>query len=131
MSGRWLDEGENLVANVFFGNQDLYLGLYTDPTTEPVESGQITDLTEPSGNGYARIKLDKTQWSIVGSLASYAQQTFTANGGAWGNVYGYFITDTSVGESGALLIAVEQFSGAPLNVGNGDSVKVSCKVYVS
>jgi len=37
--GKWLDEGENLVANVFFGNQDLYLGLYTDPTTEPVESG--------------------------------------------------------------------------------------------
>lgn len=125
-----VDEGENRVLNILFGAQavdaTLYLGLYTN-TTEPAESANLAAITEPSGNGYARIALSRgANWTISADLATYLEQTFTATG-SWGNVYGYFIATSSDG-SGKLL-AVEQFSNGPYNVqNNGDSVKVTPKV---
>ena len=58
--------------------------------------------------------------------------TFTADspGAGWGNQYGYFITDVASGTAG-LLIAVENFSDGPYNVGAGDSIKITGKVTVS
>lgn len=129
---KWVDEGELRVAQILFGAQavdaTLYLGLYTN-TTEPLETANLAALTEPSGNGYARIALSRGSWTVTGDYAQYAQQTFTANGGNWGNVYGYFIA-TSADGSGKLL-GVEQFTGAPFVVNDGDSVKVTPKITVA
>lgn len=135
MAGKLVNGGENRIANILYKatavEATLYLGLYTDPTTEPAETAVLADLTEPTGNGYARIALTRGSWTITADLAEYAQQIFTASGGTWGNVYGYFITDIESGISGGILEFVEQFSEAPLNVGNGSSIKVTPKITVA
>lgn len=123
---KWCDEGENRTLNILFGalsvDATLYLGLYTN-SSEPGEAATLASITEPSGGGYARKSLTRGSWSIVADLASYAQQTFTASGADWGNVYGWFIA-TSADGSGKLE-AVGQFSGAPFNVTDGSNVKVT------
>jgi len=129
---KWCDEGENDILNVYFSTQakrtSLWLGLYLDDP-EPAEAAALADLTEPSGNGYARVELLQENWTVADDLASYPQVTFTATG-AWGNVYGYFIA-TSQDNSG-LLLAVEHFSDGPYNIqNNGDQIKVTPKVRAS
>lgn len=134
MCAKWTDEGEARVAGILFNatavDTTLYLGLYTAPTTEPPETAVMTDLTEPSGGAYARIALTRGTWTITGSAASYAQQTFAASGGSWGSVYGYFITTTLSGTSGKLM-GVEQFSDGPYSIGDGDSVRITATITVA
>lgn len=55
------------------------------------------------------------------TTAHYAEQTYTFTG-ALGNVYGYYLTETTSGQ----LKWSERFSGAPLNIANnGDQIKVT------
>ena len=135
MAGKWTNAGENLIAEILGGSTTpptkLYLGLYTSPSAEPGEDVEPDDLTEPSGNGYTRKELDRGSWSIIDDIMTYTQQTFTANGGAWGNVYGYFIATTDAGDSDEQIIAVEQFTDAPYNVQDQESVKVTPKLTIS
>ena len=132
---KWTDAGENRVADILFDDQavdaTLYLGLYTAPTSEPAETAVDSDLTEPSGGAYARLPLTRGTWVVTASAAAYAQQTFTATGGAWGNVYGYFISTGSSGTSGGVLMAVENFSDGPYSIGDGDSVAITPTVTVT
>ena len=126
------NEGENRIADILFGTQAvdglLYLGLYKD-TSEPPETSALADLTEVSvSNGYARKTLTRGDWSIVDDLASYAQQMFLADGGSWGNVYGYFIA-TSTDNSGKLL-ALEHFA-TYYEIEDGKGIKVTPKVRVA
>ena len=131
---KWVDAGENRVANILFGAQavdaTLYLALYTSPTSEPAETAVVNDLTEPSGGAYARIAVSRGTWTVTADAAAYAQQTFSATGAAWGNVYGYFICTTSSGTAG-ILLAVENFSDGPYSIGNGDSVAITPTITVA
>jgi len=131
---KWVDGGENRVANILFGSQavdaNLYLGLYTAPTSEPAETAVISTVTEPSGGGYVRIALARGTWTVTDSAAAYAQQTFSPSGAAWGNVYGYFIATVSSGTAGVMM-AVENFSDGPYSIGDGDSVKVTPTITVA
>jgi len=126
---KWVDEGENKVLDILLGatpvDATLYLGLYQD-VTEPGEADGLVDITEPSGNGYARIALSRGSWSIVDDLATYAERTFTAGGGDWGDITGAFITDVASGTAGDL-IAVQSFV-ATRTINDGDSLKVIPKV---
>ena len=133
---KWTDAGEFRVADILFDDQavdaTLYLGLYTSPTTEPAETAVDSDLTEPSGGTYARKALTRGDWTITASVAAYAQQTFTATGAAWGNVYGYSISTASSSTTAAsVLMGVEQFSDGPYNIGDGDSVKVTPNLTIT
>lgn len=133
---KWCDQGEARVCQILFGatavDSNLYLGIYKSPTTEPDESAVVNDLTEPSGNGYARIALARGTWTTgsATSNASYAQQTFACTGGTWGACYGYFITTTSAGTANSLL-AVEQFTNGPYTINDGDSIKITPVITVS
>lgn len=131
---KWVDQGENRTADILFGAQavdaTLYMGLYTSPTSEPGETAVINDLTEPSTGGYARQTLTRGSWNVVGSAASYAQQTFAPSGASWGNVYGYFICTVVSGTAGKLM-GVEQFIDGPYSVGDGDTVKVAPTMTVA
>lgn len=126
-----VDEGETRTLQILFGAQavdaTLYLGIYTN-AAQPGETANLAAITEPSGNGYARIALSRGSWVISGDLASYAQQTFTCNGdGAWGNCNGYFIA-TSVDGTGRLLF-VEDFTNKPyLPSLVGDAIRVTPNV---
>lgn len=129
---KWCDEGENKVLNILFEatavDSTLYIGLYED-SSEPGETANLAALTEQTlTNGYARQPLTRgTNWSVASDVATAAQVTFTASGGAWGNQYGWFMTDVLSGTSG-VLFCVENFSDGPYNVTNGDSVKVTAAI---
>ena len=129
MPSKWMDEGENRVAEMLFGSQPvygvLYLGLYKN-TVEPPETYGISNLTEVTGTGYARKALARGSWVITGGLAEYAQQTFSASS-TWGNVYGYFLATTNDGA--AKLLAIEHFD-APYSIESGKGVKITPKVQV-
>lgn len=131
MAGILHNEGENRVLNILFeatSVENYYLGLFTAPTIAPTESQVMTDLTEPSGNGYARELLTRgTDWTVTADEAVAVQKTFTAAGGAWGNVYGYFLTTELTGTAGDL-VASELFSDGPYNIVDTASCKVSAKI---
>lgn len=130
---KWCDEGETNVGNIYLKNQaqntNLYLGLYTN-TTEPAETATLASLTEPVGNGYARIALTPADWT-ESPQATFAnlQKTFTASGGDWGNVYGWFLATSSDGTG--KLVMVEHFSDGPYNTPNGSIVKVTPKITIA
>lgn len=131
---KWCDEGENWLLDVAFKKNtspptNLYLGLYTN-SSEPGENATLSNITEPSGGGYARIAIAcGGDWTLSNDQITAAQKTFSASGAAWGNVYGYFLATTNDG-SGKLL-AVEHFSDGPYNVVDGGSVKVTVKLTCS
>lgn len=130
---KWVDEGETNVGNIFLKNQtqnpNLYLGLYTN-ATEPGETAALASLTEPVGNGYARIALTPADWTESPQATfNNLQKTFTASGGNWGNVYGCFIATSSDGTG--KLVGVEHFTDGPYNVSDGSVVKVTPKIVIS
>lgn len=118
------DVGENLALEMIVNKtaaQSLKLKLYTSNTT-PGESDVAGTYTEATGNGYAEIALTGASWGAAsGGSIAYAQQTFTFTG-ALGNVYGYYIVQTT---SGTLLYA-ERFADGPYNIANnGDQIKIT------
>jgi len=129
---KWVDEGENRVADILFGSQavdaSLYIGIYND-TAEPGETATLASISELSGNGYARKTLSRGTWSVSGANASYAEQTFTASGGNWGPCYGYFIASSS--DNSGKLLCVEHFSDGPYDVDDGQSIKITPTIRVS
>ncbi|MEW6385901.1 MAG: hypothetical protein AB1491_00070 [Thermodesulfobacteriota bacterium] len=126
---KWLNEGENRVLNILLGAQPvdgtLWLGLYKN-TEEPAETVTLADMNEPAGFGYARKALTRGYWTIIDDYALYLEQTFLAQGGAWGNIYGYFICTVQSGTSGKLL-ALEHLD-SPLNIEDGKGIKVVPKI---
>jgi hypothetical protein len=141
MAGKWVDVGENRVAGILFVStavENYYMGLYNN-TVEPGEAATMTALTTtagisevgtPGSGGYARALLTRGSWTTTGSVAAYAQQTFTASGASWGGVYGYFITTASAGTACSLM-AVESFTDGPYTINDGDSVKVTPSITIA
>lgn len=136
MAGKFVDEGEThalqILLNGTAGWGTLYLGLYEN-TTEPAETavmdGGITEETIGS-NGYARIAITTSNWTVSGDTSTAAEKTFTAATATWGNQYGYFLTTTATGTSGKLLW-VEHFSNGPYDVTVGSTVAITAKITAS
>jgi len=132
---KWVDVGENRVANILFKAQavdaTLWMGLFTN-TTEPAEEATMATITEHAlgTDGYNRIVLTRGTWTVTLDHADYAQQTFTCSGVDWGNQYGYYINTDQTGTAG-ILLAVELFSNGPYNVVVGGSVKITPKITVA
>jgi len=131
---KWCNEGETQVGNIYLKKDtqvDLYLGLYKN-SSEPAEDATLANLTEHSGDGYARIALGAADWTeqAIKGVFENLQKTFTADGGDWKNICGYFITDVLTGTAGKL-IAVEDFSDGPCTVNDGWSVKVTPRVTIA
>jgi len=106
MAGKWCDEGETSVGDVYLkaaAQPDFYLGLYNN-NTEPAEDAVMTDITEvhPLGtHNYARIQLGDADWTeSPQGLYTNLQKTFTATGAAWSDAYGYYITTAATGTAG-------------------------------
>jgi hypothetical protein len=134
MAGKLVTQGWIDIMTWYFGNiqtsrgaDQLYLGLYTD-TTEPLISATLSaGLTELALAGYARIQLLDADWTITNGLAENVVKTFTA-AADWGNVYGSFLTNVSVGVG--TLIAVKHFTNGPFNVLNGKTIDITPKYLI-
>jgi hypothetical protein len=123
------DEGEGVALENFVNKtapQNGVLKLYTSNTT-PAEADVGATYTEASGFGYASVTLTGASWTVtIGapSFAAYAQQTFTFTGNL-GNVYGYYVVESSSGK----LKWSERFSDGPYNVvNNGDQIKITPRI---
>lgn len=132
---KWCNEGETLVGDIFLKKAavtDLWVGLYTDDP-EPAEDATLSSITELAvANGYARIALISSEWTEQATKGEFLQlqKIFEANGGNWGDVYGYFLTNCASGTAGKL-VSVEHFSDGPYTVNDGWIVKVTPKVTIS
>ena len=129
----WVATGENRVANILFGatavDGTLYMGLSTY-STAPASADTMATFTEPStAQGYARIALTRGTWTVTGSTAAYAAQTFTCTGTAWGNVYGYFVCTASAGTA-CVLMGEETFSNGPYSISPTNTVVVTPNITV-
>jgi hypothetical protein len=130
MSAKWHDRGENWVLGILLGSVSvstyLYMGLYKN-AVELEEGDELASITEPSGYGYARKQLPRGSWAITDDVATFAQQTFLAAGGPWGDITGYFITTTA--DNSGLLVASEHFTNA-LAIADGKGIKITPKITV-
>ncbi|MBT8085983.1 MAG: hypothetical protein KJN72_12210 [Woeseia sp.] len=130
MAGILPDEGENLVLELLIDrvltdrDADLELGLFTN-TTAPETITEAT-VTEPTGGSYARKTLTDATWTGDGTDSrAYAQQTFTATGGAYtGSVYGYFIATKSAGGT-QRLVAIEVDPNGPYTFAENDTYDIT------
>ena len=122
MAGIWHDEGENNILDAYFKGANRpaawYLGLYTNAVALG-EADTLASVVEVAGNGYARQQLADADWALTADHVTGTQEIFTASGGAWTDVYGWFLTD------GTRLIASEHFAGGPYTIQNGQSIKVT------
>jgi hypothetical protein len=126
------DTGENLVLEMIVNKtaaQNLVLKLFQSNTT-PAEGDTAGTYTEATFSGYASATLTGASWGAAsGGSISYAQQTFTHNGGGVSNnIYGYYITQTTSG----VLVLAERDGSAPFALSNnGDNVKITPAITCS
>lgn len=106
--------------------QDLILKLYSSDTT-PAESDTESTYTETSGGGYSSANFTAASWTVTPgapSSAAYPEVTFTFTGSA-GNVYGYFVVQSSSGK----VMWAERFTNGPFNIqNNGDEIKITPQI---
>lgn len=134
MVGVTTDEGETLIANLMYPQVAtdrgvrLDLGLTGNATL--AEASTLTNVNEPSvANGYARIALANSAWSVTGDVANTAAQTFTASGGPIEPaVQGYFIVSTG---STPRLVHYEIDPSPPGVLNDGDSYQITPTITVA
>lgn len=90
----------NAILDHVFGK-----GAYTPPThvhvalstTTPTDTG--TNVTPPSGNGYARVETDPADWNAADSraLTNLEDITFPQATGAWGTITHFCLYDAGTG----------------------------------
>lgn len=126
--GSFADHLENKLLDHVFGGGDyarpatLYIGL---STTTIADGG--TNITEPSGNGYARVVVtnNATNWpaASAGAKSNGTPITFPAATGSWGTITDFFISDADTGGNilafGALAAAQAVASGETINFAVG------------
>ncbi len=131
MAGFRPNEGRELSGNMLLKNittdrgTDLELGLFTTPS--PTATITEATIAEPSGGGYARIVLDDATWTEAAEVFNYVKQTFTANGGDWTNVVGYFIATRGATKR---LLAVEVNPTGIVSVTDGNEYSIAPQMTV-
>ena len=135
MAGFVPNQGEALIASLVCQriltdrDADLEIGLFTNSSVS--EATTLADLTEPTGGGYTRKTLTDGSWTGSGDSRAYAQQTFTATGGAYSApVYGYFIATKAAGGTPRLLF-IEVDGSGPFTMVQNASYQITPNVTVS
>jgi hypothetical protein len=119
--GSFADYWENEILDHLFGK-----GSYTPPTiyvglstADPGDDG--TGLSEPSGNGYARVQTSASDWTTAsgGSLDNANTIEFNEATGAWGTVTHFGLFDAATAGN---LLAHGSLSQSK-TVASGDTVR--------
>ena len=95
--GSFSDYWENKILDHIFGKDNytpptIYVGL---STTDPTDAG--SGLTEPSGNGYARVQTSASDWNAAsnGSVDNACNITFAQATGNWGTTTHFALFDAA------------------------------------
>lgn len=112
-----------------------------DDTTIDTGSHGVNELREidsdagtpVTGEGtYAPKTLLAANWTVVNSVASYPEQTFTLDGGDAGYaVYGYFVTVEKADTTSPVILWAEKFP-TPFNIdgASGGQIKITLKLEI-
>jgi hypothetical protein len=119
--GTFSDYWENEILDHVFGKGEyspptIYVGL---SATDPGDSG--VGLSEPSGNGYARVQTTESDWNVAaGGLLDNANTIlFSTASGDWGTLTHFVLFDSA---SGGHLLAYGALS-QPKAFGSGDTAR--------
>lgn len=119
--GSFADYWENEILDHLFGK-----GSYTPPTiyvglstADPADDA--SGLSEPSGNGYARVQTAGSDWNAAssGSLSNANDITFPEATGSWGTITHFALFDAA---SGGNMLAHGSLSQAK-SIGSGDTAR--------
>jgi hypothetical protein len=119
--GGFSDYWEKKILDHIFGKggytpPTIYVGLSTaDPTDS--DSG----LTEPSGNGYARVQTSASDWNAAsnGSLDNADNITFAQATGNWGTITHFALFDAATAGNMLVYGALSQ----PKSINESDTAK--------
>lgn len=137
MSNALADEGEQSILDVYFRGAaapaNFYIALYNDT---PVETDTLATLTgEPSGNGYARrlVERSNTGWPTLALdsgdfMATSSVETFTSSG-TIGPVTHTAVVTAASGTAG-LLVAYNALSQSR-TLANGESLDVTYRIKLA
>jgi len=112
---------ENKILDHIFGK-----GSYTPPnihvalsTADPLDDG--SGVSEPSGNGYARVETSASDWSASsgGSVCNANNITFPTASGSWGTITHFALFDSATGGNMLAFGALNQ----PKAIGGSDTGK--------
>lgn len=119
------NQGETTALNILVNktaSENLRLRLYSNDVT-PGEADVLATYTEVAGFGYSNLLLTPASWVTTSgdpSFVSYPEVVFTFTG-AFGTVYGYYIT----GETSGVVRWAERFATPFVVTDSGDKVKVT------
>lgn len=137
------DEGEKLFLEILMQGADehdtpdgWYVGMCAEPTSVD-ETLTLADLTEPTGNGYARIKLDRNDvdWPVVDARGNNHRALskdiqFAASGGDWDVACTrMFLCNVSSGTEGELINMGAPFA-TPVQLNDTETVGVRYALFV-
>lgn len=104
-----------------------YVGLCEEAEDAIANTASLSDLTELSGNGYAREAVDADATGLVsapsgtdGRSLTTPVVTFTASGGAWNQARTKFLA-TTIDNTGKLISTEPVDSGAGVELADGES----------
>jgi hypothetical protein len=119
--GSFSDYWENEILDHVFGKGDyspptIYVGL---STAEPLDDG--SGLAEPTGNGYARVQTQASDWDAAsaGSLNNTNDITFPEATGSWGTISHFALFDAA---SAGNMLAHGALSQSK-SIGSGDTAR--------
>jgi hypothetical protein len=109
--------------------EDLKIGLFQNDVT-PALDDVLGDYTAATFTGYSSITLTGASWGItLGNpvLLAYAQQTFSSSADQTPqSIYGYYLFRSVTND----LIAAERFSVSQTIQFNGDTIKITPRLYL-
>lgn len=100
MAGITVNEGLSYFGNILYKGatqEDLTIGLFTNAAGSLTETSTWSNVTQPSGTGYAEISLSQGTFVVdANGTVTYPQQQWTA-GADWtgGDVQGYYIRNNN------------------------------------
>ena len=134
MAAEFHTEGLQFVLEAAFSEAqavpvNFYIGLATDASL--AENAALADLTELSGNGYARQAVPSSAVGFVSAgtgtndrQVTTAAVMFTASGGNWATAYTAFLTTVVSGTAGKLIGSGPINSGAGRQIDDGEAFEV-------
>lgn len=139
MAAEFHQEGLQFLLELLSARQsvpaDFYIGLATDASL--AEDAGLTDITEVSGTGYARIAVEDTDVGFPTSATAGTadwhtttkQVTFTGGAGGWTGANTAFLCTVSSGTSGKLIASGPLSSTRTL--AEGDTEKVTMDLQLN
>ena len=140
MAAEFHTEGVQFLLEVAFTEEqsvpaNFYVGLAED--TELAENAALADITELSGNGYARQAVASSTAGFTSAATGTNDRKvttitvlFSASGGAWNKIYTVFLA-TTADDSGKLIASAPINSGSGYTLADGENYEAAMEMVAA